>query len=328
MPRGPLLSRRTGLSLLLSIPATARAQPRRSWPQRRVRLIAPAAPGSSLDLVARLVGERLGEIWGQPVALENRPGADGIPALEAMAAAAPGEALLMANHGALSVTPLLHPRLGFDPLVEFSPIADLTTDPFGVVVPAGLGVSDLAGFVRLLRERPGALNWTAPPGPPTLAMRAFLRDQGDLRAEFVAFRGAGSATLAELAAGRIQAMLAPVAAFGGAARDGQLRALAVTGAARAAALPGVPTSAEAGFPAFRQEGVHGLVGWKGMPPALAALIAEDAATALATEGTADRLRALGLGLRSGGTPAGFTALLREQRDHWGGLAREFGTGTG
>lgn len=321
-----LLDRRRLLVATLAIPGLAHAQDAEAWPQRRVRLIAPAVPGSSLDLVARLVGEGLAARWGQPVAVENRPGADAIPALEAMLAAPPGEALMMTNHGALSVTPILHPRLAFDPMAELVPICDLTADPFGVTVSATLPAPDLAGLVALLRDRPGTLNWTAAPGPPYLAMRAFLRDAGDLRAEFVAFRGVGGAVVAELSAGRIQFMIAPVASFLGAARDGPIRALAVTGDQRATALPQVPTTAEAGFPTFRQEGVHGLVGWKGMPPALAARLASEAAAAAAIQ--AERLRSAGLVLRPGGTPMRFAALLDEQRRRWAGLVREFGTAPG
>lgn len=322
----PLLDRRQLLVATLALPGLAHAQNADGWPQRRVRLIAPAVPGSSLDLVARLIGDGLAARWGQPVAVENRPGADGIPALEAMLAAAPGEALLMTNHGALSVTPILHPRLAFDPMAEFVPICDLTADPFGVVVSAALPVRDLAGLVALLRERPGALNWTSAPGPPYLAMRAFLRDAGDLRAEFVAFRGVGGAVVAELSAGRIQFMLAPVASFLSGARDGPIRALAVTGDQRATTLPDVPTTPEAGFPTFRQEGVHGLVGWKGMPPALATRLAADAVAVAALQ--ADRLTRAGLAMRPGGTPLRFAALLNDQRARWAGLAREFGATPG
>ena len=321
-----LLDRRRLLLATLAVPGLANAQGAGAWPQRRVRLIAPAAPGSSLDRVTRLVGEGLAARWVQPVAVENRPGADGIPALEAMLAAPPGEALMMANHGALSVTQILHPRLPFDPMVEFVPICDLTADPFGVVVPVTLPAPDLAGLVALLRDRPGALNWTAAPGPPYLAMRAFLRDAGDLRAEFVAFRGVGGAVVAELAAGRIQFMIAPVASFLGAVREGPIRALAVTGDQRAAALPQAPTTAEAGFPTFRQEGVHGLVGWKSMSPALAARLASEAVAVAAAQ--AERLRSAGLVLRPDGTPMRFAALLDEQRARWAGLAGEFGATPG
>ncbi len=308
----------------LARPCPARGQVPEGWPDRRVRLITPAAPGTSLDLITRLLGERLGAGWGQPVPVENRPGADGIPAMEAMLAAPPGEALMAVNHGVLTVTPLLHPRLAFDPMTAFAPIGDVTSDLFGLAVAKPVPARDLAGLVVLLRERPGALNWTAAPGPPYLAMRAFLRDTGGLRAEFVAFSGLGGAAVAELVAGRIQMMLAPLATLGGAVRGGQVRILAVTGEQRAPAFPEVPTSTEQGFPGFRQEGVHGLVGWRDMALALRARIAAEAAAVMAEPALAERLRNAGLAVRPGATPERFAALLAEQRGRWAALAREFG----
>ncbi|MCW8086215.1 Bug family tripartite tricarboxylate transporter substrate binding protein [Sabulicella glaciei] len=320
--------RRTVLALLPGLGAAssrgaAQAEGASAWPQRRVRVITPAPPGSSLDLVARLMAERLGARWGQPVTVEGRPGADGIPALEAMIAAAPRDALFLANHGAITVTPLLNPRLGFDPMAALSPVLDLSTDLFGVAVPAALPVRDLAGLVGHARENPGLLNYTAAPGPPYLAMRAFLRDAG-LDMVHVGFRGIGAVTVAEMLAGRLHVALAPLAPLVGAAREERLRVIAVTGAERAPALPGVPTSAEQGFPGFRQEGIHGLFGWKDMPDALRERIAGEAAAILADHLLAERLRGVGLQLRSGGTPAAFAALLAEQRERWAGLAREFG----
>jgi tripartite-type tricarboxylate transporter receptor subunit TctC len=318
LPAPAALSRRTLVTALASLggmlssahPRHARAQLTvrpDAWPERRVRLVVPAPPGSSLDLVSRAVAEQLAARWGQPVVVEGRPGADGIPALEAMLAAPPGDALMLANHGLVTVTPLLHPRLGFDPMAELAPVVDLTADPFGVAVPAALPASDLAGLVAYARERPGVLNYTAPPGPP-----------------YLAFRGVGAAAVAELAAGRLHAMLAPLASLGGAARGGQLRVIAVTGAERAPALPTVPTTTELGFAGFRQEGIHGLFGWKTMPEPLRRRVAVEAAAVVAEPALAERLGNAGVKLRRGGTPERFAALLAEQRDRWATLAHEFG----
>jgi tripartite-type tricarboxylate transporter receptor subunit TctC len=304
--------------------ATAQTQASAAtWPERRVRLITPATPGSSLDLITRLVAERLSARWGQPVVVEGRPGADGIPALEAMLGAPPGEALLSTNHGAITVTPILHPRLGFDPMTEMPSVVDLTADQFGVAVPAALPVRDLVGLIAHARERPGALNYTAAPGPPYLAMRAFLRDAG-LDMVFVGYRGVGVATVSEMLAGRLHAMMVPLVPVVGAAREGRLRVIAVTGPERAPALPEVPTSTEQGFPGFRQEGIHGLFGWRGMPDVLRDRIAAEAAAVVADPALAERLSSAGLMVRRGGTPATFAATLAEQRGRWAALAQEFG----
>jgi tripartite-type tricarboxylate transporter receptor subunit TctC len=319
-----ILGRRALIAALPCLGAAAQAPARAAaWPERRVRLITPATPGSSLDLVSRVLAERLAARWGQPVTVEGRPGADGIPALEAMVAAPPGEALFSTNHGVVTVTPILHPRLGFDPMAELAPVVDLTADQFSLAVPVALPVRTLADLVAHARERPGALNWTAAPGPPYLAMRAFLRD-GGLDMAFIGYRGAGAATVTEMLAGRLHAMLVPLAPVVGAAREGRLRLLATTGPERAPALPEVPTSAEQGFPGFRQEGIHGVFGWKGMPDALRARIAAEASTVVAEPALAERLRGAGLLVRADGTPAGFAATLAEQRERWAALAGEFG----
>jgi tripartite-type tricarboxylate transporter receptor subunit TctC len=314
----------TGIAAALAISRRATAQATAAaWPQRRVRLIMPAAPGSSLDFITRLMAERLAALWGQPVVVEGRPGADGIPALEAMLAAPPGEALLSTNHGVITVTPILHPRLGFDPMAEMPPIVDLTADQFGVAVPVALPARDLSGLVSLAREQPGTLNWTAAPGPPYLAMRAFLRDVG-VDMVFVGYRGVGAATVAEMLAGRLHAMMVPLAPVVAATRAGRLRVVVVTGPERAPALPEVPTSAEQGFPGFRQEGIHGLFGWKGLPELLRARIAAEASAAVADPGLAAQPHNSGLLVRRGGTPSAFAATLVEQRGRWTALAQEFG----
>jgi tripartite-type tricarboxylate transporter receptor subunit TctC len=329
----PVLGRRSLLAALPCLSAASLSSWRRAtaqvqasvaaWPERRVRLITPATPGSSLDLITRLLAERLAARWGRPVVIESRPGADGIPALEAMRGAAPGEALLSTNHGVITVTPILHPRLGFDPMAEMPPVVDLTADQFGVAVAAALPVHDLAGLISHSRERAGALNYTAAPGPPYLAMRAFLRDAG-LDMVFVGYRGVGAATVAEMLGGRLHVMMVPLAPVVGAAREGRLRVVAVTGPERAPALPEVPSSIEQGFPAFRQEGIHGLFGWRGMPDELRERIAAEAAAVLADPVLAERLRSAGMLVRRGGTPTAFAATLAEQRGRWAALAREFG----
>ena len=303
-------------------PLSGLAQPP-PWPDRRVRMLAPAAPGSSLDLVARAVAQALAARWGQPVIVEGRPGADGIPAMEAVLAAPPGDALLLANHGVVTVTPILHPRLAFDPMTTFPPILDITADQFGVAVANDLPVRDLAALVAHAGANPGALNFTSPPGPPYLAMRAFMRDAG-VQATFVGYRGVGAATAGEMLAGRLHAMMTPLAPIVGLAREGKLRVIAVTGAVRAPVLPDVPTSAEQGFPAFRQEGIHGLFGWPGMQDRQRARIAADLGAVLADGALAERLRAAGLLLRPGATTQGFAATLVEQRARWASLAQEFG----
>jgi tripartite-type tricarboxylate transporter receptor subunit TctC len=311
-----------GAAVASSLPAPALGSDL-TWPRHRIRLITPAAPGSSLDLDARILAEGLAARWDRPVVVDSHPGAEGIPALRAMLGAPPGEALLAANHGVVTVVPVLHPELGFDPMDAFSPLLDLTSDLFGLSVPAALPARDLAGLIAEARAQPGALNYTTAPGPPYLAMRAFLRDAG-AEMTFVGYRGVGAAIVGELLAGRLQVMLSPLAPVLAAAREGRLRVLAVTGSERAPALPSVPTSAEQGFSGFRQEGIHGLFGWQAMLPALRTRVAAEATAVMNKAEVAERIRQAGRLVRQGGTPEGFATMLAEQRRRWAALAQEFG----
>ncbi|MCB4822377.1 tripartite tricarboxylate transporter substrate-binding protein [Roseicella aerolata] len=308
-----------GLPILPGAPA-ARAQAP-AWPDRPVRLLVPAPPGSAPDLVAREVAEPLARRFGQPFPVENRPGADGLLAIEAMLAARPGEALLVSFTSALTVSPLLRsPPPPYEPLEALLPLAALAADAFGLFAAKDLPGEGLPGLVAEARAAgPARLNWYASPGAPFLAMRAFLREAGLAEMAYVAYRGAPAA-LADLAAGRLQAALVPLATALPLAREGRARLVATTGRGRAAAVPEVPTAAEAGFPALWQEGMLGLFGWRGMPPALAEALAREAGGAMAAIG--GRLAARGQAARPERLQD-FAALLAADRARLGALAREF-----
>jgi tripartite-type tricarboxylate transporter receptor subunit TctC len=311
--------------LVLVLPgglATAQPVEGAAWPGRPVRIICPSPPGSSVDTLARGVAEGLARRWGQPAVVENRTGADAIPAFETFAHARPGEALFLSASGVITLGPLLRDRLPLDPSVDLAPISLLATDFLGVVVPAALPAADLPALLAVARARPGALNWFAAPGIPDLVFRAFLRETG-APMEHVPYRGAGAQVMLDVAAGRIQVALVPLTPAMPLVRDGRLRLLAVTSRNRAPAAPDVATTAEAGFPVLEVEGLLGLYGWRAMPGALRARIAAEASEALAAPELAERLRGLGM-LPQGGPPADLAALLEGQRARYGGLAREFG----
>jgi hypothetical protein len=209
-----------------------------------------------------MLAEGLARRRGHPIAVENRAGADGVLGAEAFAQARPGEALFYSFVAAVTVVPLMHEgRLPLGPDADLVPISAGAADFFVLSVAPALPVHTLAEFVEHGRTRPGALNWFASPGAPYLAFRAFLRDAapGGLDMAYVSYRGAPPALL-DLAAGRIHAVLAPLAAVLPLAREGRARPLALTGPERAPVAPEIPTAAEAGMPGFRMEGLHGLFG--------------------------------------------------------------------
>lgn len=291
---------------------------------RPARMIIPGTAGSTLDLAARVLAEGLSRRRGHPIAAENRPGAEFVLGTEAFVKARPGEALLYTVNAAVTVAPLMAERpLPYDPDVDLVPVHPGATDFLGLTVPEALPVRSLAELAARARAQPGALNWFSA-GLGYLAFRNFMREAGGLDMAYVAYRSSPSALL-DLAAGRIHAALTPLGVALPLLREGRLRLLAVTNPTRSPVVPEAPTAAEAGFPALRMEGAHGLYGWRGMPEAARAELAAQAAETLAEPAAAERLRAAGMEPRAATTPAGFAAELAATRAHWAALARDFGT---
>lgn len=286
------------------------------------RMIHPAAIGSAPDMAARILAEALARRRGHPIVVENRGGADGTIAADAFVRSHPGEALFFTFSDVLTVAPLMHERVPYDPDADFTPVSVVADDLFAVSVGPGLPARTLEELVARARARPGELNWYASPGTPYLAFRAFLRDAG-LDMTYVSYRGAPPALL-DLAAGRIHVALTPLAPALPPAREGRTRLLVSTARERPPAAPDLPTTAEAGMPGFQITGLLGLFGWRGMPNAARDELSGQTRAILAEPATAERFRVAGMVAR-GSTPAEYAAELAASRARWAALAREFGT---
>lgn len=303
-------------------PRAAEAQ----WPDRPVRLVCAGAPGSSPDVAARLYAERLAARWGRPVPVENRPGADGTLAVgHALAQRDGHHTLLFTFIAALTVAPLLHERLPFDPAGEpagdLAPISSGAGDFAAVAVAPSLPVSSLAEFVELARRRPGALNWASGSGDIYMAFLGLVRRRA-LDMNYVSYRTPAPA-LSDLAEGRIDAAALPLALALPQANAGRMRVLAVANPARSPAAPDVPTAAEAGFPELTFEGTLGFFGPRSMPGALRERIAADVRAVAAEPEFRARLRSLGMTARAE-TPADFGAVVEANRAQWAEAARAYG----
>ncbi len=322
-----VLPRRGAVRLALGALALPLLLPRRAalaatWPERAVRLLTPAAPGSSTDLAARLYAERLAARWGQPVAVEPKPGAAGVIAVEAMLQQRDGHALLFAPAGVVTVTPLLQERLPFDPVRDVAPVALGAIDFLCVAVsPALEGVNGLADLARAARERPGSLTVAAGLGGPGLALAAFLARQ-ELKVTFVPYRSPPEA-LADLVTGRLHALVGPLAPVLPLARDGRARLVAVTNPDRAPAAPEALTAAEQGFPEFALEGTLGFFAPGAMPDARRGEIAAAVAAASVDPALVDALRRAGVVARAE-PPGAFALRIEGQRAHWAAVARQHG----
>jgi tripartite-type tricarboxylate transporter receptor subunit TctC len=303
---------------VILLPALSRAA---SWPERIVRITTPSAPGSSTDFAARLFREGLAERWQQPVMIDDRPGADGILAVQAFLHASDGHSLLFTFPGTVTVVPLLHKSLPYDPVGDLAPISSAVYDFLAVAVTGTLPVSSLADLVAFAKARPGSLNWAAVPGAPYLTFLEFQRRAG-IAMTYVSYRTAVLA-LPDLMAGQIQLTIMPLAAALPLAREGRIKLLAVTTPERAVAAPDLPTAIEAGFPELTVEAPLGFFGPKTMPMELRERIAADVRLLASDPAIKQRVSDLGMVAR-GSTPAEYAAKLAEQSAKWAAFARMFG----
>ncbi len=296
------------LVLLLAMPSPpAQAQ---AWPQRTVRLILPLPPGSGTDFAARLLAERLRERWGQPVVVENRQGADGIPAVTALLNARDTHLLLLSFAGIITINPLLHEQLPYDPVRDLVPIVPVMDNFLGVSASATLKVESLADLIKAAQAQPGKLNWAATPGLPYYIVLALLKSAG-INMVQVSYRDFGPA-IQDLNQGRLHVAATGVPFLMPHHQAGTAKLLFVSNRERSPQAPEVPTASEAGYPDLTFEGTVGLYGWRDMPAEIRDRIAADVHAVVADPAFGARLVMSGAVPRTG-TPAEFGAAIEEQR---------------
>ncbi|WP_206930449.1 Bug family tripartite tricarboxylate transporter substrate binding protein [Roseococcus thiosulfatophilus] len=279
-------------SLLAALPALSFAAPALAQSDRPIRLIVPVAPGGSQDIVARLFARHLGPLLGQNIVVENHPGAGSNIGYALGARARPDGLTLVAGSDSLSINRSLFRNLGFDPVEDFAPVAQATSVPQILVVRADSPIRDLAGFVAASRAEPLAVGT---PGNGSLShlLLEVLQQASETRVIHAPYRG-GALALVDLMGGSLQGVMINIGAITDRVRAGQLRGIAVSTASRAAALPDVPSFAEAGFSGVAVAGWHGLVAPRGTDPAVVARLHAALVQVLALPEVTQRLHALGI----------------------------------
>jgi tripartite-type tricarboxylate transporter receptor subunit TctC len=288
-------------------PALATAE---AWPQRTVRVIVPLPAGSGTDIAARWCAERLAARWGKPVIVENRQGSDGIPAVTGVIGARDNHTFLFSFAGVVTINPLIHEKLPYDPVHDLVPIASVADNFLAIGVSATLNVNTLADFVTLARTRPGKLNWAATPGLPHYVFAAIQKSTG-IELVRASYREFGPA-LSDLGEGRIHAVASSISIMTPPVQAGRARMLMVVNRERSPLAPEVPTAAEAGYPELTFDGVVGFYGTRDMPAEIIERVAADVAAVASEPALAARLAGLGSALRVG-TTAEFAAAIEEQR---------------
>jgi tripartite-type tricarboxylate transporter receptor subunit TctC len=309
---------RLWLSFIAVVTGVALAEPAQSqiWPQRPVRIIVPFAAGGNTDLLARMVAQRLGEAFRQQFVVENRPGAGGARAAEAVARSqADGYTLFVTSVSVIAIVPAMT-KTSYDPVKDFVPISAIGTNPFVLVVHPSMPVNTLAEFVDYARRQPNKLSYvrSGVGGVGHLSMAMFLK-RAELDMVPVTYSVGGAASMTDVIAGHVPIFLSTLSEAVPHATSGALRLLAVSSEGRAPQIPDIPTFNEAGFPGFKALSWNGLLAPAGTPREIIDRIAKEVASAAKDPKFIERLDSFGVD-PLGNTPEEFAAMIAADIPFW------------
>ena len=313
------ISRRAVIaSSLMPFAAAAQAP---EWPSRPVRFIVPYPPGGPTDIMGRIVAQAVQGPLGQPFVVENRAGANGLIGSEQAARAAPDGTTFLVNASAHVIVPHLTPNMPIDVLADFVPVTNIAAVPLWLVVNPALPVRSVAEFIAYARANPGRISYASSSsgGATHLAGELFKQMTGTDMVH-VPYRGSGPA-VQDLIAGNVQAMFDSVPSSAASARDGRLRALAVTTKNRIAPFPDLPTIAEAGVPGYEISTWYGIWAPARTPPGIINRLQQAVAAAARNPETRARFDALGAEPVAD-SPEDYARFVRAEYDRWGKLVRD------
>ena len=317
------MNRRHTLAALTAIAWPPGAMAQAAFPNKPITIIVPATPGGAIDLAARLIGAKLSTAWGQPVAIENVGGAAGMLGSDRVAKAAPDGHTLALVASSHAINPSMYKKLPFDTLKAFEPVMQTHAVPLVLVVSNSVPAKTLPELIAYLKANPGKTSFASSGngGAPHMSGELFKAMAGvDL--VHVPYKGS-TAAHGDLIAGRVALMFDTVAAIAGQVKGGNVRALAVTTATRSAALPDVPTMAEAGMKGYETSTWGGLLAPAGTPKYVVAKLNAEANKALVTADVRDKL--INAGIEPvGGTPAQFNSFIQSEMARWAKVAQAAG----
>jgi tripartite-type tricarboxylate transporter receptor subunit TctC len=299
----------------------AHAQP---YPSKPIHFVSAFAPGGTTDILARILAEKLREQVGQPVIVENRPGAGGNIGSDYVAKAAPdGYTLLMGASGPLAVNVSLFASMPFDPRRDFVPVVQITAAPLVLVVPASSPINSVSDLLAEARKPGARVNYgSAGPGSPQHVTAELFKYMAKVDMTHVPYKSAGQ-SIADLVGGQLSASFEAMIPAIPHIKAGKLRALAVTGAERSPLLPDVPTVAEAGVPGFESTAWYGVVAPAGTPPDVVKRLNAEFAKILTQPDVKQRITELG-GLQVPLSAESFGKLINAEIDKWGAVVKASG----
>ena len=294
------------------------------YPTKPVRIINPFAPGGATDQLARLMAQKLTELWGQSVVVENRPGASGAIGLEAVAKSAPdGYTLAIATQTTHAANPALYAKLPYDPVRDFAPLTLAGSTPLALMVQPSLGVTDVAGLIAYMRANPGKLTYASGGnGTSQHLTMELLKSMTGTFIVHIPYKGAGPA-LADFLGGQTNVMFDNLPTAMPHVKSGKVRALAVSTAKRSALAPDLPTMAESGLAGFDLATWFAFYTPAATPKEVTAKIAADMQRVLAQPDVKQRLLAVGVDV-VGSTPDELAGFQRAELAKWAKIVKDSG----
>ena len=294
------------------------------YPAKPVKIIVAFSPGGSTDILARAVGQKLSERWGQPVVVENRVGAGGMIGADLVAKSAPdGYTLLMCSPQEVAVNHHVYPKVPYDPQRDLAPITLVAVMPLVIAVNPGVPAKNIADLVALAKAKPGTLGYATPGTASTQHLTGeILQAAAGIKLVHVPYKGAGQ-SIPDVIGGQVPVGVYGLLTISPQAKAGKLRILAVTTPKRSQIAPDVPTMAESGFPGFDTSLWFGMLAPAATPKGVIAKIHDDAVLALKLPDVAERIAGQGAAV-IGGTPEEFAAFIAAEDAKYAKIIREAG----
>ena len=310
-----------GLAAVVATGGVALAQG--NYPNQMVRIIVPFSAGSITDNLARILADKLGEIWKQQVIVENRPGLAGTTSA---AKSAPDGYTLMLTSNGHTIAGVINKNLQFDPVKDFAGITQVATVPMVMIVPTNFPAKTLKDFLQMAKDQPGKMNFASAGVASTSYLSAeIMRQDSQVNMVHVPYKGSPEAVMAVIR-GETQMYFAPIPTAQELGKAGQVRVMAINSNMRMPQLPDTPTVAEAGVPSFRYDTWFGMMAPAGTPKPILSKISQDIGKALAMADVKEKMEVQG-NFPAPTTPEQFDDIIKNDTDRYGKILREAGVGT-
>jgi tripartite-type tricarboxylate transporter receptor subunit TctC len=311
------------VSIAASLALSSAALAQGAYPSQIVKIVVPFSAGSITDMLARILADRLGEMWKQQVIVENRPGLAGTTSV---AKSQPDGYTLMLTSNGHTIAGVINKNLSFDPVKDFAGVSQVANVPMVMIVPPNLPAKSLKEFIEMAREKPGQINFSSAGVASTSFLSAeIMRQNANLKMVHVPYKGSPEAVMA-VVRGEAQMYFAPIPTAQELGKAGQVRVMAINSNMRMPQLPDTPTVAEAGVPNFRYETWFGMMAPAGTPKPILDKVSKDIATVLAMPDVKEKLEVQG-SFPAPTTPGEFDTIIKDDTERYGKILRDAGVGT-